>query len=147
MGEADWALFRQCTGREVESTLETYVPREVVEAAVAPGRYELAPISTVRYFAFVDPSGGTSDSMTVAIAHREKDGRAVLDAIRERRPPFSPEDVTSEFAMLLKAFASARSSAIVMAASGRASAFGFTASRTNSPRSPRATSIATYWLR
>jgi hypothetical protein len=91
-------------GAEFRVDVETYVPREVVEAAVVPGRYELGPISTVRYFAFVDPSGGTSDSMTLAIAHREKDGRAVLDAIRERRPPFSPEDVTSEFAMLLKAY-------------------------------------------
>jgi hypothetical protein len=44
------------------------------------------------------------DSMTLAIAHREKDGRAVLDAVRERKPPFSPEDVTSEFAKLLKAY-------------------------------------------
>jgi Phage Terminase len=91
-------------GAEFRVDVETYVPREVVEAAVVPGRYELGPISTVHYFAFVDPSGGTSDSMTLAIAHREKDGRAVLDAIRERRPPFSPEDVTSEFARLLKAF-------------------------------------------
>ena len=34
-----------------------------------------------------DPSGGSSDSMTLAIAHREN-GSAVLDAIREVRPPF-----------------------------------------------------------
>jgi hypothetical protein len=45
------------------------------------------------YAAFVDPSGGSLDSMTIAIAHREKDGRAILDAVRERRPPFSPDDV------------------------------------------------------
>ena len=29
---------------------------------------------------------------------------AVLDAIRERRPPFSPEDVVREFAALLKSY-------------------------------------------
>ena len=75
-----------------------------MDDAVAPGRYELFPVSGVSYFGFVDPSGGSSDSMTLAIAHREKDGRAVLDAVRERRPPFSPEDVTSEFAKLLKAY-------------------------------------------
>jgi hypothetical protein len=102
--EADPASAAAEYGAEFRVDVETYVPREVVEAAVVPGRYELAPISTIRYFAFVDPSGGTSDSMTLAIAHREKDGRAVLDAIRERRPPFSPEDVTSEFAMLLRVF-------------------------------------------
>ena len=75
-----------------------------MEAAVVPGRFELPPISTTRYFAFVDPSGGSSDSMTLAIAHREPNGVAILDAIRERRSPFSPEDVTAEFASLAKAY-------------------------------------------
>jgi hypothetical protein len=56
------------------------------------------------YAAFVDPSGGSSDSMTVAIAHRDRGGRAVLDAVRERRPPFSPDEVVVEFSGLLKAY-------------------------------------------
>jgi hypothetical protein len=84
--------------------IENFVRREVVDAAVVPGRYELFPISGVTYFGFVDPSGGSMDSMTLAIAHREKDGTAVLDAVRERKPPFSPEDVTFEFSKLLKAY-------------------------------------------
>jgi hypothetical protein len=37
------------------------------------------------------------------LGHQEDDV-AVLDAIRERRPPFSPEDVVREFAALLKTF-------------------------------------------
>jgi hypothetical protein len=41
--------------------------------------------------------------MTLAIGHREGD-RVVLDAIRERRPPFSPEDVVREFSEVLKAY-------------------------------------------
>ena len=41
--------------------------------------------------------------MTLAIAHSE-DKRAVLDVVRERRPPFSPEDVVGEFAALLKLY-------------------------------------------
>jgi hypothetical protein len=40
--------------------------------------------------------------MTLAVAHGSKDGRAVLDAVRERKPPFSPEDVVAEFAALLR---------------------------------------------
>jgi hypothetical protein len=39
--------------------------------------------------------------MTVAIAHREKD-IALLDVLREVKPPFSPDDVVAEFASLLK---------------------------------------------
>jgi len=41
--------------------------------------------------------------MTLAIGHREKDV-VVVDALRERRPPFSPEDVVAEFAELLKSY-------------------------------------------
>ena len=42
--------------------------------------------------------------MTMAIAHRDRDGRGVLDAVRECRPPFSPESVVEEFAALLKSY-------------------------------------------
>jgi hypothetical protein len=55
------------------------------------------------YRAFVDPSGGSADSMTLAIAHTDND-RAVLDLLVERRPPFSPEAVTRDFAELLKQY-------------------------------------------
>jgi hypothetical protein len=68
-----------------------------------PGRWELPPVTGTRYVAFVDPSGGSADSMTLAIGHRDGD-RAVLDAVRERRPPFSPDDVVLEFTSLLKSY-------------------------------------------
>jgi len=42
--------------------------------------------------------------MTLAIAHQEKTGRAVLDCVRERKPPFNPDDVVSEFAATLKTY-------------------------------------------
>ena len=62
-----------------------------------------APLPHVSYQAFVDPTGGSNDSMTLAIAHGE-DGRAVLDCMVERRAPFSPDDVCREFAKTLKAY-------------------------------------------
>jgi len=52
---------------------------------------------------FVDPSGGSADSMTLAVGHRE-DTVVVVDAVREVKPPFSPEDVVDEFATLLKRY-------------------------------------------
>ena len=91
-------------GAEFRADVETYITREVVDAAVVARRFELPPVSGTRYVGFCDPSGGSSDSMTIAIAHREKDGRAILDAIRERRPPFSPDSVVSDFATLLLAY-------------------------------------------
>jgi hypothetical protein len=88
---------------EFRSDIESFVAREVVEACVSPGVRERAPIGTVQYKAFVDPSGGSADSMTMAIGHME--GKvAILDAVRERKPPFSPESVVSEFAELLKRY-------------------------------------------
>src|SRR5690606_39212632 len=72
--------------------VETFVLREAVEACVEPGCIEEPPRPGVRYVAFVDPSGGSSDSMTLAIAHRAGE-RGVLDAVREQRPPFSPAGV------------------------------------------------------
>jgi hypothetical protein len=80
------------------SDLEAFVLLEAVEACVERGVFERAPIRGVEYFGFCDPAGGSGgDSMTLAIAHREGD-RGVLDLVREHKPPFSPADVTAEFA-------------------------------------------------
>jgi hypothetical protein len=84
--------------------VESFVNREAVEACVSRGVRERPPISGVTYSAFVDPSGGSADSMTLAIGHREDNVVVVLDAIRERRPPFSPEDVVRGFSALLKTY-------------------------------------------
>jgi hypothetical protein len=87
---------------EFRTDVETFVSREVVDAAVVAGRYELPRLKDMRYHGFVDPSGGSSDSMTLAVAHTTGDNRIIIDAIRERRSPFSPAEVVSEFATLLK---------------------------------------------
>jgi hypothetical protein len=91
-------------GAQFRTDIETFISREVIDAAVAPGRRELPPVPGVVYAGFVDPSGAGADSFTMAIAHRDQSGRAVLDAVREIRPPFSPEAVTQEFAQLLKTY-------------------------------------------
>jgi hypothetical protein len=90
-------------GAEFRTDVESFVSREIVEAAIDPSIYERPPIDGVRYVAFVDPSGGASDAMTCAITHREN-RLLMLDAIRERRPPFSPEAVVAEFSDLFKRY-------------------------------------------
>ena len=92
---------------EFRSDLESFVDREIVDRAVDRGISERAPISGQRYFAFCDPSGGSLDSMTLGIGHRERDLR-VLDAVLERKPPFSPEQVVAEFAATLKQYGISR---------------------------------------
>jgi hypothetical protein len=90
-------------GAQFRTDVESYVAREVVEALVEPGCFERAPLSGHRYSGFVDPSGGSQDSMTLAIGHLEGEHR-VLDCLRERRPPFSPEAVVLEFAQTLRSY-------------------------------------------
>ena len=90
-------------GAEFRTDVESFVSREVVESCIIPGRHELPPVLGKVYYGFCDPSGGSSDSMTLSIAHREGE-RAIIDAIREARPPFSPESVVGEFSALLKTY-------------------------------------------
>jgi hypothetical protein len=57
------------------------------------------------YHAFCDPSGGSSDSMTVALAYNDLARQAVVvAALREVPAPFGPEAVVEEFAKLLKSY-------------------------------------------
>lgn len=91
-------------GGEFRSDLSDFIPRDVIDACTMRGVYEIAPVGGRRYVAFVDPAGGTGgDSMTLAIAHHD-DGRSVLNAIREVKPPFSPEQTAEQFAVLLKSY-------------------------------------------
>ena len=90
-------------GAEFRTDIESFVSREAVDAAVVPGRLELPPIPGEFYYAFVDPSGGAQDSMTLAVAHLEGD-TAVLSAVREVKPPFSPDTVVSDFVDLVRRY-------------------------------------------
>lgn len=88
---------------QFRSDVESYISREAVEACISKDVRERPPISGVIYSAFCDPSGGSADSMTLAISHHSS-GIAVLDALREVRPPFSPEQIVADFATLLKSY-------------------------------------------
>lgn len=101
--ELDEASARAEYGAEFRFDVEGFVTREVVEACVIPGRHELPPVPGVQFVAFTDPSGGSKDSWTLAITH--KDGDCVtLDATRSIKPPFSPAAVVAEYADLLKSY-------------------------------------------
>ena len=87
---------------EFRRDIEAYVSIEVVEACITPGVYERPRVGS-GFRAFVDPSGGSADAMTLAIGHSQGEG-AVLDCLRERKPPFSPEAVVTEFAQVIKSY-------------------------------------------
>ena len=88
---------------EFRTDIESFVRREIVDAAVVLGRSELPYVDGVRYVGFVGPSGGSVDSFTLAIGHMDGN-RVIVDVIRERHSPFSPDEVTREFCDLLKSY-------------------------------------------
>jgi hypothetical protein len=102
--EADPVSAQAEYGAQFRSDVAAFVDRAAVEAVTISGRFELPPVSGVAYSAFCDPSGGGgSDAMTLAVGHLEGNV-AILDVIREVRPPFSPESVVADFCTLLKSY-------------------------------------------
>jgi hypothetical protein len=77
---------------QFRSDIEAFLSPQTIDAAVVPGRFELPRLAgNISYAGFVDPASGSgADSMTLAVAHMEKDV-AILDDIREVKPQFSPE--------------------------------------------------------
>ena len=88
-------------GAEFANDSDTLLSVEALDDAISRGIRERAATPGVQYFAFTDPSGGSNDSFTLAIAHETLEGVAVLDAVREREPPFNPDRVVEEYAKLL----------------------------------------------
>ena len=101
--ERDPAAAAAEFGGEFRTDIESFVSREVIDAATVPGRLRIPSIAGEHYVGFVDPSGGAQDSMTLGVAHTEGD-TAILDAVREVRPPFSPESVVADFVALLRSY-------------------------------------------
>jgi hypothetical protein len=58
------------------------------------------------HVAFVDMSGGSSDEAVLGIAHKDPDGRAVLDVMMNqgKPPPFDPRAAVTRFGEVLKEY-------------------------------------------
>jgi hypothetical protein len=92
---------------DVDSPFGT--PDAVRNRCVISGLLEKRPVPGVAYSAFADPSAGSVDSMTLAIGSFDHGRQVVMrDAIRETKPPFSPESVVAEYSQLLKSYGIAR---------------------------------------
>lgn len=86
---------------EFRSDLETFLLREVVDAAVRAGPLELPFDKAHKYIAFVDPAGGGADEFCLAIGHKEGED-TVIDLLRARRG--IPAELTAGYAALLKTY-------------------------------------------
>jgi hypothetical protein len=80
---------------EFRDDVVAYLPREVIERVVVPGRAEIPPRRNVRYTAFADLSGGRGDDAALAIAHLEE-RTVVVDLLVRYQPPFNPNEVVRQ---------------------------------------------------
>lgn len=91
-------------GAEFRTDISTFVDPQTVEAAVIPGRVVLPWIPERQYHAFIDASGGRSDSFTMAISFFDADPKrkkVVLANVQEVRAPFNPANVVETFTTVL----------------------------------------------
>jgi hypothetical protein len=83
-------------------------PEALRAVVISERRHDLPRLADVDYLAVVDAASGSgADSAALAIVHAEIDGDRVIvvvDAVREAKPPFSPELVVAEHAALLRAY-------------------------------------------
>lgn len=98
-------------GANFRSDLENIYSSVALDAVGIDGRIEQAYRAGVTYRAFVDPSGGSSDSYVLAIAHdeertinAEKIRMPILDKVREWIPKFDPQLVSEEVVAICKAY-------------------------------------------
>lgn len=90
-------------GGQFRADIEAFVTLDAVQDCTDASIRERPPVEGRRHVAFVDPSGGGADSMTLAIAH-DQDGTVLLDAVREEAPGTSPSLVVQRFAETLKSY-------------------------------------------
>jgi hypothetical protein len=90
---------------EWRTDIGPYVDPLKVDAATVQGRASLPyDLKQPRvYWAFCDPSGGSQDDMTLAVAHREGD-KLVVDHLSVWPAPFDPDDVVEEAAIVLRSY-------------------------------------------
>jgi hypothetical protein len=92
-------------GAEFRKDVSGWADLALIEACVDYGVTVRPPEQgrRVTYSSFCDPSGGASDSFTMAVAHDEGN-IAVLDCLLEIRAPFNPTSATQQVAETLKSY-------------------------------------------
>ena len=90
---------------EFRADIESFVSIEACSTAAFPTCSSVPRCLTLVTTVRSTPLAVASDSMTLAIAHYDYNKNiVVIDALREARPPFSPEFITIEFAKLLSTY-------------------------------------------
>jgi hypothetical protein len=88
---------------EWRGDLEDFLSLDAIRACVDKGVYERPPELKWRYWGYTDLSGGSVDSSTLSICHREGD-TIVEDCHREIKAPHNPEAAVAEFSTVLRSY-------------------------------------------
>jgi hypothetical protein len=89
---------------EFRDDVTSFVSPEVVRQCTI-GVTARPPSPHITFSAFCDPSGGSADSMTLAVGHFDSAKQVVIvDCLLEQRVPFSPELCVRDFSLTLKAY-------------------------------------------
>jgi len=109
-------------GGQFRDDISNFIDRALVERLCIPGRLELLPKPGIQYSAFVDMSGGVTDSAVMAVGHPE--GRKVIvDRVYRYKPRFNPHDVIRDMAEEVKRYGVRRVTGDQYAAEFTAQAF------------------------
>lgn len=82
--------------------LSDYIERDLIDSLCRNKPLELPYDSRNSYVAFVDPSGGGKDAYTLAIGHKEKSGKVIIDLVRAERG--QPAEITARYAEVIKQY-------------------------------------------
>ena len=132
---------------EFRTDFEAFIEIEKIHACITAGVYERPPDRRNRYFAFVDPSGGSGqDSFCLAVAHKEAappDGKRrtetlVLDLVREGNRLLAPKLYAKNSPIYSENTDAQQCAAIVMQADSRPTHSASSASTTKLQTKPKA---------
>ncbi|MDT8372223.1 MAG: terminase family protein [Gammaproteobacteria bacterium] len=88
---------------EFRNDIESFIDVEVLHRASRSEPETVPHRAGNRYFAFADPNGGGADGYALAIGHKEKSGKVIIDLVTERTR-CNPANVTEEYAGILKRY-------------------------------------------
>jgi hypothetical protein len=79
---------------------------DMIDAAIERGCKIRPPDPHIKYVAFVDMSGGSSDDACLGIAHKDNNGRSILDRVLNQGPPppFDPRMAIKKFVEVLSEY-------------------------------------------
>jgi hypothetical protein len=103
----DEASARAEYGAEFRDDVTTFLTEAVLDGVIDDYQ-DIPPQKGIHYVAYVDPSGGSSDSFTLAVAHFEPASGVVVDRIVEWRAPFDPGEVVVEVVAILREYGCTR---------------------------------------